>query len=221
MASVNLTAQKREDLSNTSTKGLRKNGYIPGVFYYKDAPSIAISVKATLLNPFVYTSEVRIIDLLIEGVDKMQKCILKDIQFDPVSDKPVHFDLWGISENEKIKVEVPLKMVGSPVGVRDGGVIQQNLYTIEIECFPGDIPSHIDVNIEHLAIGNSVHVNEIEAKNFEILDNPETTIVAVVPPAVEVVETPVEGEAVAEEGAEPEVIAKGKKEEEEPAEEKK
>jgi large subunit ribosomal protein L25 len=221
MATMNLSARKREDLSNSTTKNARKKGNIPGVFYHKNSEPVAISVKDTALNQFVYTSEVRIINLQIEGAGKDQNCILKDIQFDPVSDRPIHFDLLGISENEKIKVEIPLKMVGTPAGVKDGGVIQQSLHSIEIECFPGDIPSHIDVNIEHLNIGDSVHINEIQTVNFEILDNPDSTIVAVVPPAVEVVETPVvEGEAEAE-SAEPEVIAKGKKDEEGEEEEKK
>ncbi len=212
MATMNLTAQKREDLSNSSTKTQRKKGNIPGIFYHRDSAPVSIYVKDTALNPFIYTSEVRVINLQIEGAEKGLNCILKDIQFDPVSDRAIHFDLLGISENEKIKVEVPLKMVGAPIGVRDGGVIQQSLHSIEIECLPADIPAHIDVQIEHLKIGDSVHISDIEAKNFEILDNLGSTIVAVVPPAVEKVETPAEGEAVAT--AEPEVITKGKKDEE-------
>jgi large subunit ribosomal protein L25 len=218
MATMNLTAQKREDLSNSSTKTQRKKGNIPGIFYHRDSAPVSIYVKDTALNPFIYTSEVRVINLQIEGAEKALNCILKDVQFDPVSDRAIHFDLLGISENEKIKVEVPLKMVGAPIGVRDGGVIQQSLHSIEIECLPADIPAHIDVHIEHLKIGDSVHISDIEAKNFEILDNLDSTIVAVVPPAVEKVETPAEGEAT-EAAAEPEVITKGKKEEE--AEEKK
>ena len=145
MATMNLTAQKRDDLGNSTTKTARKKGIIPGVFYFKNSPAVAISVKDTALNPFVYTSEVRIINLQIEGVEKAQNCILKEVQFDAVSDKPIHFDLLGISENETIKVEVPIKLVGAPIGVRDGGVIQHTLHSLEVECLPVNIPSHIDV----------------------------------------------------------------------------
>ncbi|MCC7159035.1 MAG: 50S ribosomal protein L25 [Ignavibacteria bacterium] len=219
MATMNLSAQKREDLGNSTTKTARKKGFIPGVFYFKDAPSVAISVKETSLNPFVFTSEVRIINLQIEGADKPYNCILKEVQFDPVSDKPIHFDLLGILENEKIKVEVPLKLVGAPVGVRDGGVVQHNLHSLEVECLPAYIPSHIDVMIADLKIGDSVHVSDLKIENVEILFDPNATIVSCVPPAVEKApETEaVEGEAAA---AEPEVIAKGKKDEEEEAEKK-
>lgn len=213
MATVNLSAQKREDLGNSTTKNARKKGFIPGVFYFKNSPAVAISVKDTALNPFVYTSEVRIINLQIEGSDKAQNCILKDIQFDPVSDKPIHFDLLGISENETIKVEVPIKLVGAPIGVRDGGVIQHVLHSLEVECLPANIPAHIDVEIGALAIGDAIHIGDLKIESVEIHGNPTSTIVAVVPPAVEKVEgAAAEGETAA---AEPEVIAKGKKDEEE------
>ena len=213
MAIVNLSAQKREDLGNSTTKTARKKGFIPGVFYYKNSPAVAISVKDTALNPFVYTSEVSIINLQIEGVEKSENCIIKDIQFDAVSDKPIHFDLLGISENEKIKVEVPIKLVGAPVGVRDGGVVQHTLHSLEVECLPMYIPSHIDVEIAALAIGDAIHIGDLKIENVEIFGTPTATIVAVVPPAVEKVEgAAAEGETAA---AEPEVIAKGKKDEEE------
>lgn len=212
MATVNLSAQKRDDLGNSTTKTARKKGNIPGVFYFKNAPAIAISVKDTALNPFVYTSEVRIINLQIEGSEKAQNCILKDVQFDAVSDKPIHFDLLGISENETIKVIVPIKLVGAPIGVRDGGVIQHTLHSLEVECLPVNIPSHIDVEIAGLSIGDSIHIGDLKIENVEIHGAAGATIVAVVPPAVEKVETP-EGEAAA--AAEPEVIAKGKKDEDE------
>ena len=215
---MTLNATKREDLANSSTKLNRKKGNIPGVFYYRGVPSIPIYVKDTNLNPFIYTSEVNIISLVIEGLTSPYNCILKAIQFDPISDKPVHFDLLGISENEKIKIEIPVKLVGAPVGVKDGGVIQHSVHKIEVECFPKDIPPHIEVNIEHLKIGDGVLISELETKNYVILDAPESMIVAVVPPTIEKepeAAPAVEGEVAAEgEPVEPEVIAKGKKEEE-------
>ena len=224
MGLVTLNASKREDLATSSTKTNRKMGNIPGIFYYRGNPSIPIYIKDKILNPFIYTSEVNIINLVIEGIPEAHNCILKDIQFDPISDKPIHFDLLGISENEKIKIEIPVKLVGAPVGVKDGGIIQNPIHKIEIECFPKDIPPHIEINIEHLKIGDGVKVGELEHPNFEFIENENTQIVAVVPPTVEkeAEAAPVEGEAAAEEEkVEPEVIGKGKKEEEEEVGEKK
>jgi large subunit ribosomal protein L25 len=214
MAVKKLSAWKREDLANSELKSNRKKGNIPGIFYYRGAESVPIYVKDVNLNPFVYTSEVNIINLQIEGGNSYN-CILKDIQFDPVSDKPIHFDLLGISEKEKIKLEVPLIVIGAPIGVKDGGILQQPVHKIEVECYPKDIPSHIEINIENLKIGDSIHISDMEQKNFIILDNPNTIVAAVVPPVVEKEhEIPaVEGEAPveAEAPAEPEVIAQGKK----------
>jgi large subunit ribosomal protein L25 len=220
MAVMNLNAQKREEIATSSLKTSRKKGTIPGVFYRRGTASIPLFVKDIALKPFIYTSEVHIINLIVEGLKDSYSCILKDVQFDPVSDKVIHFDLLGIMENEKIKLEVPVALVGAPVGIKDGGILQHSIHKLEVECFPKNIPSHIDVNIESLKIGDSVHVADLEHKDFEILDSPDTTIVAVVPPVIEKVETPaVEGEEGAAEGeeaaAEPEVISKGKKEEEE------
>lgn len=220
MAVMNLNAQKREEIATSSLKTSRKKGNIPGVFYRRGIASVPLFVKDIALKQFIYTSEVNIINLKIDGVSDSYSCILKDVQFDPVSDKPIHFDLLGISENEKIKLEVPVNLVGTPVGLKDGGILQHSIHKLEVECFPKNIPSHIDVNIEQLKIGDSVHVDDLEHKDFEILDSPDTTIVAVVPPTIEKVETPAaEGEEGAAEGeaapAEPEVISKGKKEEEE------
>jgi len=220
MAVMTLNAQKREEIASSAVKASRKKGNIPGVYYYKGSPALPLYVKDSALRPFVYTSEVHIINLKIEGSNEQYSCILKDVQFDPVKDIPIHFDLLGISENEKIKIEIPVALVGAPVGVKDGGVVQHSMHKLQVECFPKNIPSHIDVNIESLKIGDSVRVSDLEQKDYEILDSPDATIVAVVPPAVEKVETPAEGEegAAAAEGeapAEPEVISKGKKEEEE------
>jgi large subunit ribosomal protein L25 len=219
MAVKNLAARKRSDIANSALKTAKKQGNIPGIFYFRGTESIPIYAKDAALYPFIYTSEVHIINLKIEGTDSAYNCILKDVQFDPVSDKPIHFDLLGIAENEKIKLEIPIAIIGTPAGVKEGGIIQHSVHRVEIECLPKDIPSHIEVNIEALMIGDSIHVSELPHENFEILDSPDTTIVAVVPPTIEVVEAPpVEGEAVPAEGeeekAEPEVIAKGKKEEE-------
>jgi large subunit ribosomal protein L25 len=220
MAVLNLNAQKREEIATSSLKTSRKKGNIPGVFYKRGTDSVPLFVKDIALKPFIYTAEVNIINLSIDGIKDSYSCILKDVQFDPVSDKPIHFDLLGISENEKIKLEVPVALIGAPVGIKDGGILQHTVHKLEVECFPKNIPSHIDVNIEELKIGDSIHVGDLEHKDFEILDSPDTTIVAVVPPTIEKVETPVvEGEEGAAEGeaapAEPEVISKGKKEEEE------
>jgi large subunit ribosomal protein L25 len=213
MATVNLSARRRQDFANSLLKQNRKKGNVPGIFYQRESEPVAIYVRETALNPFIYTSEVNLISLTIEGEAKPYTCILKDIQFDPVSDKAIHFDLLGISENEKIKVEVPFQLSGSAVGVRDGGILQQVMHSVEVECFPNDIPSHIEIDITKLKIGDSIHLSDIVQDKFKILGSLDSTIVSVVPPAVEKAEIPAEGEETTA-SSEPEVISKGKKDEE-------
>ena len=145
------------------------------------------------------------------GSDK--NCILRDIQFDPVTDRPVHFDLQGLRADEEINMEVPIVITGgTPVGVRDGGVIQHVIHRLKISCLPKDIPEHIEINAGELKINQFVHVRDLKLQNVTILDNPDNSIVGVVPPTIEKEPTP--ADAVAEAAAEPEVIAKGKKLEE-------
>jgi len=197
---------------------------VPGIYYARGNPSIPIYVNSSAIRPFILTSEVKIINLNIQGETGTRNCIIKDVQFDPVTDLPIHFDLLGITEKEKIKIEVPIQLIGNPAGVKEGGILQHALHKIEIECFPRDIPPHIELNVEHLNIGDSIKVSDLKYDAFQILENPEATIAAVIPPTVEVVpeSVPAEGEipAAAAEPIEPEVIAKGKKEKEEEEEEK-
>lgn len=211
MAVKDLKAEKRTDLSGSAVKTNRKNGNIPGIFY-KGKENIPIYVKEVNLRQFVFTSEARLINLLLEGTDMSYNCIMRDVQYDPVSDRPIHFDLLGISQDEKIKISVPVQLVGAAAGVKDGGIIQFSVRELEIECLPKDIPSHIDIDISGLQIGYNIHVSDLKTENYIIHDNPDIVIVSVLAPVVEKAEetSAVEGETVA---AEPEVITKGKKEE--------
>lgn len=213
MEKVVLKANIRNLKSKSETNALRNKGEIPGVFYSKHDEPVAISVETNSLNPLVYTAETHLIALNVEGHQE-HECIIKDVQFDPVTDKIVHFDLLGLTSGEKFQLEVPVQFIGNPVGIKEGGVLQQFLHKLEVECLPKDIPQHIEINIQSLGIGDSIHVGSLNLENVTIL-NPEDTVL------VSVTHAKVEAEPVAaeegEEGeqAEPEVIGKGKAEKEE------
>ncbi len=194
------------------TRALRRNGNIPGIFYLHGEKAIPITVTEKILNPLVFTPETHIINLkLKDGVEK--NCILRDVQFDPVTDRPVHFDLQGLRENEKITLEVPITIVGgTPVGVREGGILQQLIHRLKISCLPKYIPEHIEINVENLKINNFTHVSDLKIENVTILESESTSIVGILPPITEKEPTP--DVTAAEETVEPEVISKGKKVEE-------
>ena len=199
-----------------STKGvvnqLRRDGNVPGIYYTKGVEPIPVYVSEKALKPIVFTSETHIINLKIGDGEEL-KSILKNVKFDPVTDRVVHFDLLGISADQEIEIEVPLLFEGQAKGVKEGGVVQQTLHKLSVSCLPANIPDHIAINISDLALGDSVHIRDLNVENVRFIQHPEVIIVSVVVPraAVETVAAAVPGE----EKTEPEVITKGKQTEEE------
>lgn len=220
MSDIVLKAGLR-DPKTAKASATRRNGKIPGVYYCHGEENINVCVEALDLNPIVFTHETNIITLAVEnGISK--KCILRDVQFDPVSDRPIHFDLLGLKEDEEITIDIPVVLTGGvPKGVREGGILQHMIHKLEISCFPRNIPGKVEINIAELNINDSVHVRDLKIENVTILENADSAVVGVLPPTVE--KAPEEA-ATAEVAApaEPEVVGKGKKpeegEEEAPAE---
>jgi len=213
METTKLKASERKDFSKSETRRIRKEGTIPGVFYYKNNQPIHISVADKAINPLVFTAKTHLISLELEGHDEYE-CIIKDVQFHPVTDKVIHFDLLGLTKGEKIKLEIPVQLVGSPIGVKEGGVVQHVMHKIEVECLPRNIPEHITVDISGLKLNDSIHISDLKYEDIEFTDSPESLIVQVTHAKIREEAAP-DAEAVVEEPAEPEVIAKGKKEEKE------
>jgi len=215
MEKLILEANERKTGSKSGRKSLRKSGRVPGVFYSKNNNPIPIDVSEQEINPLVFTGETHLIGLKVAS--KEFDCIIKDVQFDPVSDRILHFDLLGLKSGEKFDIEVPIVIKGSAVGVKDGGILQHHLHKIEIECLPSNIPQHLEVDVTNLKIGDSIHVSDLKFEDITILTQASTVVVAVNHPKIEKEPTP---EEAAEAPTEPEVIGKGKTEEE-PEEEKK
>lgn len=207
-----LKAKLRNKVSKSGLNTLRKSGRVPGVYYSKVNKPISIEVSEKAIRPFVFTSKSHLISLEVEQ-DKNYDCIVKDVQFDPVTESIVHFDLLGLIEGEKFQLEVPILYYGTPVGIKEGGIVQQVLHKLEIECFPKDIPEYLKIDISNLKLGESIHTEDLSFENVELLTPPDTVIVAVVHPKVE--KEPVVGEVTEEVPTEPEVIGKGKAAEEE------
>lgn len=206
MADYNLAAKKREKSTKGAVNQLRRNGEIPGVYYAKGKEAVSISVKENSFKPLVYTSETHIVNLTIDNESPV-RCVVKDVQFHPVTDRIIHFDLQGISADEKVTLEVPVVLTGKAVGVTEGGVLTHVLHKLEIECLPTYVPEHLEVDVTNLHIGKAIHVSDLKYENIEILNAPDSIVVTV---------TAHRGEEVAStEPTEPEVIGKGKSEEKE------
>ncbi len=211
MHEITIQAETRNQ-TGRGGRALRREGKVPGIYYIHGETNIPFTVTGKSLQPLIFTTESHIISLkFADGGEK--KCILRDVQFDPVTDQPIHVDLQGLRENEEITLEIPVVITGgTPAGVRDGGVLQQSIHRLKILCLPKNIPNHIEVNAEELKMNQFVHVRDIKLADVTILANEDDTILGVIPPTVEKEATPevaAEGTAV-----EPEVITKGKKPEE-------
>jgi large subunit ribosomal protein L25 len=214
MSEITITAEVRKDIGKRS-HSLRRTGKVPGIYYGHGQQNIPVSLSEIVLKPLYTTSAAHVINLKLDD-GSSHLCVLRDVQLDPVTELPVHFDLFGLNENEVLTIEVPVKLTGGiPKGVREGGILQQILHKLKLSCLPKNIPDHIEINVEGLEINRSIHVKNLSIPNVTILENETSTVVAVVPPVV--VKEP-EPAAVAapttEAPAEPEVIAKGKKLEE-------
>jgi large subunit ribosomal protein L25 len=151
-----------------------------------------------------------IFDLEVSGSSAKTKVMIVDWQYEPIKDRLIHIDLKRIAMDKAMKVQVPVLLEGIPVGVKvGGGILDQVLREVEIECLPADIPSHIDVDVSNLAFGDVLRVADLpHGGKFKFLDDENATVAHVVSIKVEAEPTP---DAVAAAGpAEPEVVKKGK-----------
>ena len=210
-----LRATAREGRGKNDARRARANGQVPVTIYGGAGEAVAalapLSELAAILRSDTGRNTIFTVD--IEGVEATEVMFV-DRQIDPVRSRLVHADFKRLVKGEKIEATVPLRLVGEPIGVREGaGVLEQLLRQIEIRCQPRDIPEHIDVDVTNLAVHDVLHVSDIPvAEGIEILAEPDTAIatIGVVKEEPVAAEAPVEGEVPAE----PEVIGKGKKEEE-------
>lgn len=199
MSEIILEAQRREP-GRSVARALRRTGTVPGIYYFHGEESIPVAATELALRPLIYTTESHLVNLKLDD-GTMKTCILKDLSFDPITDRPTHFDLQGVAADETIKVEVPVTLVGMAIGARDGGVVDFVLHKLEVECLPKYMPEHIEVDITNLHIGESLHVSDLAIENVKFLGAQDATIVAVTQPRVS---TDTAVEAVAE----PEVITR-------------
>ena len=209
MSEVVLNIEKRGEIGKQAAKRLRRSGKTPGIYYIHGEESVPIALDNKELYSVIH-NEASIIDLRFDSGDKI-KCVIREIQWHPVQDEPVHVDLMGIKMTEKGQFEVPVHLAGNPVGVKQqGGVLEQIIREISVECLPGDIPEHLEVDVTDLEIGDAIRVDQLEIDKVKILTDPSQSIAIVRAPRV--VE---EEEAVVEEeeGAEPEVVGEKKDEE--------
>jgi large subunit ribosomal protein L25 len=217
MQKVLLKAQKRTERGKGYARHLRRNDLLPAVLYSKGKNTpIKLQKKEVTRLMVSGRGEHSLVTIELsdeKGGKKDHMVLIKDYQTDPVKKELLHVDFIEISLKKKIKTTVPVILLNEPIGVKSGGILQQQLREVEIECLPIQIPDGIEVDVSSIDIGNSLHVSALEAKEVvKILTSQEEVILSVSAPKVE--EAPPEVPAE-EEGVEPELVkTKGKEEEE-------
>jgi large subunit ribosomal protein L25 len=219
MEIVTLELGRRDAGTKGEARRLRRAGRVPGVVYGRKSDAIAVDMDGHTLRKLLRMAAHGnvMLDLKIPGESGEVKAIFREIQTDPVRDAPLHCDFQRISLDEKIHVRVHVHATGVADGVKNfGGILDHHLREIEIRCLPTDVPDAIHCDVTHLGIGQSVRVKDISLPGVEILLEPETIVLSVVPPSILKEATPAAGEAAAAtaEPTEPELIKKAKKEEE-------
>lgn len=204
-----LNVEVRNETGKQIAKRIRRDGKVPGIYYIHGENPISFSVDVKELRTAL-THKSSILDVNL-GQAEPAKCIIREVQWHPVSGVPLHVDLMGVRLTEEVTVEVPILLVGSAAGARDGGTLQQILRTLEIKCLPLDIPETINVDVSNLNIHDAIYVRDLKYEKIEILNDLEQIVVSVLAPRLEEAAAP----APAAETAEPEVIERGKKPEEE------
>ena len=216
---ANLTAQPRSETGKGPNRRLRAAGRVPAVVYGHGEETRKLTLDALELERLFARIHVEntLITLEIEGAGGPLKTLVREVQINPVRNQVLHVDFYQIHAGERLTVEIPLRLVGAPPGVKAGGILQRSLDEIEVWCLPDAIPDVIEVDISGLEIGDSIHVRDIvPPEGVEIEVEGDRTVCSVIPPVV--AEEVVEPEVVEETSAEPEVIGRGKAEEEEESE---
>lgn len=212
---VTLNVQPREERGKNDIRKLRSRGLVPGVVYGRGDDTRTVSVKAQELEKLLSSISVEntIIDLAADG-GATTPVLIREVQYHPARKLVLHVDFLLIHAGEKIHLEVPIRLHGSPIGVRDnGGILQEVLRDLHVECLPRDIPEAIDLNIEALDIGDVIHVRDVSAPGVRILNDPDIVLVTIVAPTVAPLAEGEEEEGVEAGEGEPEVIRRREGEE--------
>jgi large subunit ribosomal protein L25 len=177
MKTITIEGQLRTEFGKGATRQLRSQELVPGVIY-GGAQEVNFIASAKTFRPLVYTPSFQLAEVQVDG--KTYRCILKDIQFDKVSDELIHVDLMELVEDKKVVATIPVKYTGTAAGVKAGGRLITKMKSLKVKTFPKYLKEQIEVSIEDLEIGGNIRVQDVKEDNYEILNSPRIPIASVV-----------------------------------------
>lgn len=186
MAEVTLKAIKRDDTGKGSARRARAAGRVPGIVYGQGIDPVAIAVDRREFVTALQTDAGMNVLLSIEVDGTTTTALTRELQRDPVRGTLLHADFVKIDLTQEVEVEVPVHLVGDSPGVKEGGVLEHPLFTLNVRCLPTDVPESIDADISGLNIGDALRVSELaEAVDFHILNDPGSVVASVAAPITE------------------------------------
>ena len=204
-ASVSLNAEVRMKYGSRAAYHLRKAGKLPAVVYGHKEATVAVTVDAEEFNRAIRVQHARVLDLKLDG--RVEKVLIRELQWDHLGDTMIHADFERVSADEMVRVTIPVKLKNAPKTM-SGGVLDQPLHTLHIECFAVAIPEDLTIDILNLTLGHPIHVRELKLpEGVKALEAPEAVVVQIKLPGAEAEVAPVLGA----EGSGPEIIKKDKK----------
>ena len=214
MATANLSATPRSDTGKGVARKLRAANQIPAVIYghHRDPQPLALDGRELEKLLDQIAAETTVVELAVDG--RTARTLIREIQRHPVKRNVLHVDFQELVAGETVRVEIPIVLIGTPQGVRDGGTLDQVMRVLEVEVDPVNMPDHFELDVSNLGINDSLHVSDITIpQGLEIFAEPDATVCVVAPPRIEEEPAPA-AEAVpeAEAAAEPELIRKPKEE---------
>lgn len=177
MKSITIEGQLRTGTGKKAARQLRSQGLVPSVIY-GGTQEVNFSAPVLAFKSLVYTSEFLLADIKVDG--KSYKAILKDIQFDKVNDSLAHIDFLELVEDKPVIATLPLKFVGTSVGVKAGGKLITKIKSLKIKTLPKFLKENIEVDLTNLELNGNIRVEDVVAENYEILNSPRIPIASVV-----------------------------------------
>lgn len=176
MKTITIEGQLRTGFGKSATRRLRSEGHVPAVIY-GGAKEINFSAPATAFKNIVYTPDFMLVDVTVDG--QTHNCVLKDLQFDKVSDQLIHVDFLQLVPGKKVTVNIPLSFTGTPAGVKEGGKLVLKLKTLKVKTSPEHLKENIEVDLSDLKVGDNIRVQNVKAENMEVLNSPRIPVASV------------------------------------------
>ena len=177
MRTITIEGQLRTEMGKQATRQLRSEEKVPGVIY-GGAKEVNFSALATSFKSLVYTADFQLAEVKVGGAS--YKCILKDLQFDKVTDELIHVDLLELVEDKKVIATIPIKFTGAAKGVKDGGKLITKMKALKVKTYPKFLKENIEVDLTELELNGNVRVEDVKADNYEILNSPRIPIASIV-----------------------------------------